>query len=243
MPVKLATIHLDTQLEISSWIPDFTSLHSCVLRRYSGPKHRGYKSKLICQLLSNERVLQEVQFIVFRLLLNKYKRMSEWNTEFRSPTPPKLSRFKRAAYRFWIYCMIETNKRTWFLSQFPAIEITEITNLFYGVEAWILVRNRGRCLASRWQFRATAMVKAFFTTNCTNVGSKRASTSTRSSPFWTRDMNGWKASWSEYDSKAEEIEQSTYAIEEPTIRVDPSSTHNIFHRGLQFNGIRSAVFD
>ncbi|KAJ7102814.1 hypothetical protein C8R44DRAFT_887547 [Mycena epipterygia] len=178
MSVTLATIPLDTQLEIIGWIPDFTTLHSCILvnhtfsqlftnhrpsltnsvaqnqfgehlhdaltlvntqfeRCYSGPEHHGYESKLIRQLLSNENVVQEVEFIVLRFLFNNYKSMSEWGADARSPTPTELVRFKRAAYRFWIYCMVETSKRSWFLSQFPAIELAEVANLFYGVEAWV----------------------------------------------------------------------------------------------------------
>ncbi|KAJ7472159.1 hypothetical protein FB451DRAFT_1559296 [Mycena latifolia] len=175
MTVGLATIPLDTQLEILGWIPDFPSLHSCLLlnrtftqiftahrpsltisvahnyfgdlledalilantqleRRYSEPKTRGYTSAFLQKLLRNEAVLETALSIVFRFLINNNARMSKWSKEDRDPTSTEFFRFERAAYRFWSFSEVEEKKRSWFLSKFSAIELSDF---FYGVKAWV----------------------------------------------------------------------------------------------------------
>ncbi|KAJ6482995.1 hypothetical protein DFH09DRAFT_1378461 [Mycena vulgaris] len=178
MAVEFATMPLDTQLEVLGWLPDFPSLHSCLLlnrtfsqlftahrpyltksvaqnhfgdlledalilantqskRRYSGPKNRSYKSGFIQKLMNNEAVLEQVQSIVFDFLINKNARRSKWSKETRRPTQPELLRFKRAAYRFWTFSTVERSKRSWFLSLFPVVELSEIANFYFGVDAWV----------------------------------------------------------------------------------------------------------
>ncbi|KAJ6523350.1 hypothetical protein B0H19DRAFT_1085753 [Mycena capillaripes] len=208
MLVGLATIPLDTQLEILGQIPDFHSLSSCILisrsfsqlftahrpsltrsvaqnhfgdlleealvlantqmkQRYSGTKDHNYNSSFIRRLLSNEDVLERVEPIVFRFIVNGFggrtHAVSEttydigvWsNSAFNSPKPTELFRLRRAAYRFWTFCMGERAERKfvflrstvslnpsqreprWFLSKFPPIELAEIANMYDGVEAWV----------------------------------------------------------------------------------------------------------
>ncbi|KAF7333506.1 hypothetical protein MVEN_02366800 [Mycena venus] len=176
MPLAgLATIPLDTQLEILGWIPDFPSLNSCILLnrsfsrlftahrpsltksvaknyfgelledalilvntqmsgRYSDAQDHGYNSAFIQRLLSNEDVLDTVRPIVFRFLTRRSARDS---TTQHLPTATELFRFRRAAYRFWTFCMGQRAKRIPFISQFPAIELAEIAHMYTGVESWV----------------------------------------------------------------------------------------------------------
>ncbi|KAJ7041847.1 hypothetical protein C8F04DRAFT_1252785 [Mycena alexandri] len=103
-------------------------------RRFSGAKDHGYKSTFIAQLLSNEEVLHKVQSTVF-LFLSKNKKSKE--NSFITPTLTESHRLKRAAYRFWTFCMGERSNRKRFLLQFPAIELSEIAHMYSGVKAWV----------------------------------------------------------------------------------------------------------
>ncbi|KAJ7187145.1 hypothetical protein C8R46DRAFT_1207113 [Mycena filopes] len=173
MPVGLATIPLDTQLEILAWIPDFPTLHSSLLlnrsfsqlftahrtlltksvaqnhfgellddalilantqkdRHFSDTKNHAYKSHFISRLLSNEDVMNTVELVVFPLIREKSR-----------STPTKLLNLKRAAYRFWTFCMGEPAKRRWFLSQFSTPELSEMTKIYDGVHSLVMNMHVG----------------------------------------------------------------------------------------------------
>ncbi|KAJ7748745.1 hypothetical protein DFH07DRAFT_775570 [Mycena maculata] len=105
----------------------FILANTQLTRRYSGPEHHDYTSSFICQLLSNEDVLDTVEGIVFNFLRNGN----------RDPTPAELFRFKRAAYRFWTFCAGQRKKIKWFLSKFPEAEVGEMATWYSAVESWV----------------------------------------------------------------------------------------------------------
>ncbi|KAJ7453663.1 hypothetical protein B0H11DRAFT_2070688 [Mycena galericulata] len=153
MVVTLASIPLDTQVEILGWIPDFPSLNSCILinRTFSQlfTAHRRSLADAMAhnyfgEPLQDALILANTQWercysdpkhrdhasnFIRQLLRNERVLETtprEDQDDMSTLTPTEVFRFKRAAYRFWTFCTGERNNRLWFISQFPVIEIFEM---------------------------------------------------------------------------------------------------------------------
>ncbi|KAJ7116248.1 hypothetical protein C8R43DRAFT_960917 [Mycena crocata] len=100
-------------------------------------KVKGLSPTTVRLLVDNAEMVTELQVIVFGLLQDP---------EIVDPSQTESTRFKAAAYRFCVYCLLQTaESRLAFLNRYPKIQILELSHFATGL--WTLVSViRGRPL-------------------------------------------------------------------------------------------------
>ncbi|KAJ7115335.1 hypothetical protein C8R44DRAFT_223156 [Mycena epipterygia] len=115
-------------------------------------KVKGLSSSTVRLLVNNADALAELQTIVFGLL--KDENLVDINrkptlTRFAEsppvviPSETESLRFKFAAYRFCVYCLLQPSGRLAFLNRYPTIQILELAHFVNGLYTLIHV-IRGR---------------------------------------------------------------------------------------------------
>ncbi|KAF8185266.1 hypothetical protein K438DRAFT_1973978 [Mycena galopus ATCC 62051] len=130
-------------------------------------KVKGLSSSTIRLLVGNAKTIGELQTIMFGLLQDSSVDVQKKDTmaQFASAPPtvaasePESIRFKSAAYRFCVFCLLQTAEaRKAFLKRYPTIQVLELSHFVNALWALVCV-IRGRALETDrdWNFLANVV--------------------------------------------------------------------------------------